>query len=1106
MRARISITANAILCERENAEPVPIPINRETLVKLKDWTRRYRRAVRTNDPLALGDVGGAIFDFLDGTGWATQWLRGAYQRVLEIAVRSPDTEAELAFLDLPWEILAAQGAYLASDAIQPFVVFRSIGRPVDATPIQPAHCDLAMMFMAASPEGQHELGFEAEEAAILRATERLDVHLSVEESGCAEFLRDRLALDGPFEVVHVSCHGNIDKTLGPILALESPEGDVAFVTPEDFSGVLGESRAPLVFLSACRTAEGAGAEPFARELVRAGVANVLGWDGSVNDSDATHFAQIFYTELARYQSVQYAAAMARGKVLQAHLENPEKGRHWHLARLYAGPHGGGSCCDSTKHKRVLRKNAGYREFLDKANSRVPVATAQQFVGRRRQAQKILRAFRDGGKGVLIFGMGNIGKSTLAARIANRMPRHQTIAVYDRYDALAVFDKLVAAMPGSERQAWRQNWHDQIAGNGSALGDALEDMLRGPFNQTPVLLIVDDLHEILEKPRRGQTITPVADAPSRPRDAWRISLGSVLRAFNVSDTASRLLLTSRYDFTLPDGQGGDLSKALERVQLRPMKDEERVKQLRAAKALAELPGAEQGPSESDMAVRALELAGGNPGLQEILCRPILAGELEAAHKALVAVARWKDSGKSPKDESAAQEFFQRVTFETYRDALTRHQRRQLRAATLFSEGLPVPVPALKAVGEAAGVDDPLACLNRLIGLGLVDSWGEIFGVEHAAANPLARPLAGGNLTDREQKRLAAAAVEPLAKTWRDADGDFPRSPLAVETANLALIGGAPAEILDASADAAGSFLFRVRNDAATALDILRRALDKIERQGGSPRPGFFLIGANCAERIGETGLRIELLKKGRALESDDKVTRAQISATYAVAMIAETGPDEALKALRDAVALFESAGDMYSRAVTMGQIGDILEPRGELDEALRIRREEELPVYERLGDVRSRAVTMGKIADILQFRGELDEALRIHLEERLPIALKVGDTGSVAHIRFSCARIRLARGGMEKGEAQVIGEELVESFALYKKLQRPDGIGWVGLLFGQFLATTGKTAEALTVLEEAAAAFDKLNWAERAAQVRELQKQVREESKGESGSSSGNPQV
>jgi phosphopentomutase len=58
---------------------------------------------------------------------------------------------------------------------------------------------------------------------------------------------------------------------------------------------------------------------------------------------------------------------------------------------------------------------------------------------------------------------------------------------------------------------------------------------------------------------------------------------------------------------------------------------------------------------------------------------------------------------------------------------------------------------------------------------------------------------------------------------------------------------------------------------------------------------------------------------------------------------------------------------------MGKIADVLQASGDLDEALRIRREDERPVYEQLGDVRARAITMGKIADVLQARGDLDEA-------------------------------------------------------------------------------------------------------------------------------------
>jgi phosphopentomutase len=54
---------------------------------------------------------------------------------------------------------------------------------------------------------------------------------------------------------------------------------------------------------------------------------------------------------------------------------------------------------------------------------------------------------------------------------------------------------------------------------------------------------------------------------------------------------------------------------------------------------------------------------------------------------------------------------------------------------------------------------------------------------------------------------------------------------------------------------------------------------------------------------------------------------------------------------------------------MGQIADILQARGQLDEALRIYQEEALPVFKRLGDLRSKAITMGKIADILEARGQ-----------------------------------------------------------------------------------------------------------------------------------------
>jgi hypothetical protein len=61
---------------------------------------------------------------------------------------------------------------------------------------------------------------------------------------------------------------------------------------------------------------------------------------------------------------------------------------------------------------------------------------------------------------------------------------------------------------------------------------------------------------------------------------------------------------------------------------------------------------------------------------------------------------------------------------------------------------------------------------------------------------------------------------------------------------------------------------------------------------------------------------------------------------------------------------------------MGKIADVLQGRGQLEEALRIRQEEQLPVCERLGDVREKALTMGKIADVLQALEEEKARLRL----------------------------------------------------------------------------------------------------------------------------------
>jgi len=88
-----------------------------------------------------------------------------------------------------------------------------------------------------------------------------------------------------------------------------------------------------------------------------------------------------------------------------------------------------------------------------------------------------------------------------------------------------------------------------------------------------------------------------------------------------------------------------------------------------------------------------------------------------------------------------------------------------------------------------------------------------------------------------------------------------------------------------------------------------------------------------------------------------------------------------------------------RAVTMGKIADILQARGELDEALRIRREEELPIYERLGDVRELPVGRAKLAITLLKREATGDR-----EEAIPLLHMALDAARQLRLPRECERI------------------------------------------------------------------------------------------------------
>ena len=165
-------------------------------------------------------------------------------------------------LPAPFELLARpDGGFLAEDALARFCVVRRLGPGRDRPGLDEFRLGLA--FMASAPRGQHELDFEAEEAAILTAVaSRID--LLVDDTGDPEQLAHRLADTGGMPVVHLSCHGlnNWRCRLGgpgvPVLMMEDELGGGRPTTAADLVGLLTETPR-LLFVSACLTATGADA-------------------------------------------------------------------------------------------------------------------------------------------------------------------------------------------------------------------------------------------------------------------------------------------------------------------------------------------------------------------------------------------------------------------------------------------------------------------------------------------------------------------------------------------------------------------------------------------------------------------------------------------------------------------------------------------------------------------------------------------------------------------------------------------------------------------------------------------------------------------------------
>jgi tetratricopeptide (TPR) repeat protein len=173
-------------------------------------------------------------------------------------------------------------------------------------------------------------------------------------------------------------------------------------------------------------------------------------------------------------------------------------------------------------------------------------------------------------------------------------------------------------------------------------------------------------------------------------------------------------------------------------------------------------------------------------------------------------------------------------------------------------------------------------------------------------------------------------------------------------------------------------------------------------------------------------------------------------------------EEALRIRRlEELPMYRQRGDIRSHTIAQGKIADILIQSGQFDEALHILQQEVLPVFERQGDIRECAVTKGQIADVLTLRGQFDEALRILQQEELPAYERLGDIRALAVTRGRMADILTTRGQFD--EALRIRQQ--EELPVYEKLGDIRSRAITQSKIADILAQRGQPDEALRIFQQ-----------------------------------------
>ncbi|MGH4023633.1 MAG: CHAT domain-containing protein, partial [Pseudonocardiaceae bacterium] len=449
--ARLRIDRQQVVFSTADQQWEHPPLGVDSGLRTLVWEVQRARS-RPGDSAVLkapGSVGGVLHSRLTELGRAlgARFLAGDAGDALthEVARSREGTPLQLAvqvddpeLADLPWETLVLPSRQ------EPLALERGVQLHRGVTVAQPVAVQvpgpLRILAVIASPErgGGDLLDYEAELARILAVVDptRREQSASVRvlNWGSRAAIRHALA-EERFHVLHISCHAQPGA-----LILENDTGTADVVTAREFVDdvLVDDHGVPLVVLAGCSTAladrnsaqpdapdddaQGEQALPgLARDLLRAGIPAVLAMTAPVTDRYATELCAQLYRELARRPEPVTLTELAtvRRRLEQQRRSRPDDDpgaawAEWATPALFlAGP-----------PLPLYRRADGVAPVPPRTETAPAlggmIRRVGDFVGRRAELRSLLRELRGGKRGVVLHGIGGVGKSSLATQLVDQL--------------------------------------------------------------------------------------------------------------------------------------------------------------------------------------------------------------------------------------------------------------------------------------------------------------------------------------------------------------------------------------------------------------------------------------------------------------------------------------------------------------------------------------------------------------------------------------------------------------------------------------------------------------------------------------------------------------